>query len=47
MYSEIQKRVFTPLRELPTQIIEAIDHFPTQQWYINLRKRPDVTFAIL
>ena len=26
MYSVIHKRVFTPLRDLPTRIIEAIDH---------------------
>ena len=26
IYSVIHKRVFTPLRDLPTRIIEAIDH---------------------
>ena len=39
MYSVIDKRVLTPLRDLPAQIIETVDHFPTQQRHLDLQKR--------
>ena len=38
MYSVIYKRVFTPLRELPTQIIEAIDHFSNSTMVLLIYK---------
>ena len=42
MYSVIQKRVFTPLPDLPTRIIEAIIILQTQQWHLHLQKILDV-----
>ena len=42
MYSVIQKRVFTPLRDLPTRIIEAIDHSSNSTMAFAFTKNPRI-----
>ena len=40
IYSVIHKRVFTPLRDLPTRIIEAIDHSSNSTMAFAFTKNP-------
>ena len=42
IYSVIQKRVFTPLRDLPTRIIEAIDHSSNSTMAFAFTKNPRI-----
>ena len=42
IYSVIQKRVFTPLRDLPTRIIEAIDHSSNSTMAFAFTKDPRI-----
>ena len=45
IYSVIHKRVFTPLRDLPTRIIEAIDHSSNSTMaFVFIKKILDVSF---
>ena len=42
IYSVIHKRVFTPLRDLPTRIIEAIDHSSNSTMAFAFTKNPRI-----
>ena len=42
IYSVIHKRVFTPLRDLPTRIIEAIDHSSNSTMAFAFTKNPGI-----
>ena len=42
MYSVIHKRVFTPLRDLPTRIIEAIDRSSNPTMTFAFTKNPRI-----
>ena len=42
----IHKRVFTPLRGIPTRVIEAVNQTSTQQWQLLKMLRLDVKFSV-